>query len=82
MGILERFTGTPQDRFAAVARRIARTQPGVTGVDYDPERFALRLHTARAAKPAWVFLHNAFRESRGESTSLRRERIARLVQEP
>ena len=79
MGILDRFVGSPQDRFAreviAELRRV-----GVPEATYDPEEFSIRIRTAPDDdETGEIYLHNVFQESAGSSKAERRERITRLV---
>ena len=46
MGLLDRFLGSPQRRFAQLALRVARRTPGVERADYQPEEFAIAIHRA------------------------------------
>jgi hypothetical protein len=79
MGFLDRFVGSPQDRFAReVVAELRRN--GVPEVTYDPDEFAIHIRKAPDDGEAGdIYLHNVFHESAGLSRSERRERIRRLI---
>jgi uncharacterized protein YtpQ (UPF0354 family) len=79
MGLLGRFFGSPRDRFAAEALRIARQAPGVRRVNYDAGKFAIAAWRDGATAPVWIYLSNVFAESEGAGAAARRDRITQLV---
>lgn len=79
MGLLDRFVGSPQRRFAQLALRVARGTPGVERAIYRPDEFAIAIHRAGVAGPAHLYLSNVFRETASATPAERRERLERLV---
>jgi uncharacterized protein YtpQ (UPF0354 family) len=79
MGILDRFAGSPRDRFANEALRIARRTPGVDSARYDREAFALAVRRPGSREPIWIYLSNVYGECEGASRAERQERIDRLI---
>ena len=79
MGILGRLSGSPRDRFAKDALRLARRAPGVAEARYDRERFAIVLRRHDASSPAWIYLSNVYSESAGAPRAERLERVERLI---
>ncbi|MEU8240293.1 hypothetical protein AB0C07_18760 [Actinoplanes missouriensis] len=79
MGLLDRFVGSPQRRFAQLALRVARNTPGVDRATYQPEEFAIAIHRTGDAGPAHLYLSNVFRETADATPAERRERLERLV---
>ncbi|MFI5909143.1 hypothetical protein [Dactylosporangium sp. NPDC051541] len=79
MGMLERFRGTPQERFA---RRVltAMRDAGVASARYLPEQFAIEVRRDSAqGQPAIAYLGNIFRECERSGRNERRERIASFL---
>ncbi|MEU4691459.1 hypothetical protein [Actinoplanes sp. NPDC023714] len=79
MGLLDRFAGSPQRRFAQLALRVARGTPGVERADYRADEFAIAIHRAGGGGPAHLYLSNVFRETASATPAERRERLERLV---
>jgi hypothetical protein len=79
MGILDRFTASPRDRFAIEALKLARRMPGVASARYDREQFAIAVTGTNDPGPVWVYLSNVYGECEGTSRNGRRERIERLL---
>ncbi|MFC7528702.1 hypothetical protein [Actinoplanes sp. GCM10030250] len=79
MGLLDRFLGSPQRRFAQLALRVARSTPGVEHAVYQPDDFAIAIHRIGAAGPARLYLSNVYRETADATQAERRERLAKLV---
>ncbi|NUT32453.1 MAG: hypothetical protein HOV79_05190 [Hamadaea sp.] len=79
MGVWGRLLGTPQDRFAAEALRIARRTPGVLAARYDQEAFAIAMRRPDSSAPTWFFLGNAFGECQGMNRAQRRRHLERLI---
>ncbi len=79
MGLLDRFIGSPQRRFAQLALRVARATPGVERADYSADDFAIAIHRAGGGGPAHLYLSNVYRETTGATPAERRERLARLI---
>jgi hypothetical protein len=80
MGLLGRFIGSPRDRFAAEALRIARRIPGITAVQYERESFAIVVQRAGEHAPTWIYLANVYAECRGVPRAQRRDALQRIVQ--
>ncbi|MBO0870190.1 MAG: hypothetical protein J2P15_16650 [Micromonosporaceae bacterium] len=78
MGLLDRFGGSPRDRFARQVMAAARAQ-GVAEVRYDPERFAVIFRVHPGGDNGTIFLANVFRECQGADADERKGRIASLV---
>jgi hypothetical protein len=79
MGIVERFAGSPRDRFAARALRLARRAPGVVDARYDEEQFAVSVWTAGNVKPSRLYLSNVYGECAGAPRAEQHRRLERLV---
>jgi hypothetical protein len=79
MGMLDRFIGSPQRRFAQLALRVARSTPGVDRAAYQPDEFAIEIHRAGGAGPAHLYLSNVYRETLDATQAERRERLVKLV---
>ncbi|MEV6300645.1 hypothetical protein AB0M02_14655 [Actinoplanes sp. NPDC051861] len=79
MGLLDRFVGSPQRRFAHLALRVARGTPGVERAEYQPDEFAIAIHRTGGAGPAHLYLSNVYRETAGATPAERRERLVKLV---
>jgi uncharacterized protein YtpQ (UPF0354 family) len=77
--MLARIVGSPRDRFAAEALRIARRTPGLAKARYDRDRFAVELPNPDGRHPTWLYLSNVYAETDGATASERRERIERLI---
>jgi hypothetical protein len=79
MGMLDRFRGTPQERFA---RRVltAMRDAGVASARYLPDQFAIEVRRDSAqAHPAVAYLGNIYRECERSGRAERRERIASFL---
>ncbi|MBB2941338.1 hypothetical protein FB565_001042 [Actinoplanes lutulentus] len=79
MGLLDRFVGSPQRRFAQLALRVARGTPGVERATYRADEFAIAIHRTGGSGPAHLYLSNVFRETAEATPAERRERLERLV---
>ncbi|GAA5199243.1 hypothetical protein GCM10023322_74460 [Rugosimonospora acidiphila] len=79
MGILDRFIGSPRDRFANDTLRIARRTPGVQDARYDREAFAITVRRPGGHEPIWIYLSNVYSECQGSGRAERKERIDRLI---
>jgi hypothetical protein len=79
MGLLDRFFGSPRDRFAAEALRITRRAPGIVRATYDAEKFAIAAWRAGSGSPVWIYLANVFAESSDASPPEREARLTQLV---
>jgi hypothetical protein len=79
MGLLDRFTASPQERFAKeVVAELHRN--GIPIAEYQPDRFAIRYATAPDdASGGQLFLHNVFAEGRDDSRKARRARVEHFV---
>jgi hypothetical protein len=76
--LLDRFGGSPRDRFARQVMAAARAQ-GVAEVRYDPARFAVVFRVHPGGDNGTIYLANVFRECEGADAEERRGRIASLV---
>jgi uncharacterized protein YtpQ (UPF0354 family) len=79
MGFMDRLTGSPRDRFAAEALRLARRVPGAVDARYDREKFAIEISRTDHTAPIWVYLSNVYGECAGASRAERRHRLERLL---
>lgn len=79
MGIVERLTGSPRDRFAADALRMARRIPEVVSARYERDSFAIVLQRRGQTSPAWLNLSNVYGECAGAPKAERRRRVQRLL---
>ncbi|GLY07364.1 MULTISPECIES: hypothetical protein [Actinoplanes] len=79
MGLLDRFLGSPERRFAQLALRVARATPGVERAVYQPDDFAIAIHRTGGGGPAHLYLSNVFRETASAGPEERRERLAKLI---
>jgi hypothetical protein len=79
MGIVDRLTGSPRDRFAAEALRLARRAPDVVSARYERESFAIVLQRRGQTSPAWLNLSNVYGECAGAPKAERRRRVERLL---
>ena len=80
MGIMDRFIGSPRDRFARQVLAAARGA-GVAQAWYDRTQFAVGYrHEQGTGEPdGWLYLGNVFRECQGATRAQRAGRIAGLV---
>src|SRR5215468_10004857 len=78
VGLLDRFGGSPRDRFARQVMAAARAQ-GVAEVRYDAARFAVVFRVHPGGDNGTIYLANVFRECEGADAEERRGRIASLV---
>ncbi|NUR70090.1 MAG: DUF1444 family protein [Hamadaea sp.] len=79
MGLLDRLVGSPRDRFAAAAVRIARRLPGVTRVRYDRGQFAVVVERPGRRTPARIDLAGVYAETRRVSRAARRRILTHFV---
>lgn len=82
MGLLDRFKGSAQDRFAAEVLDVLLRVDGVIEAAYVPDGFRIDYRKAGAepgSAPVMMFLANVFAECQGVSTQERGDRIAKLV---
>jgi len=79
MGLLGRFIGSPRDRFAAKAVRIARRVPGVTRARYDQGQFAVVVDRPGRRTPVWIYLANVWAECQGASRADRNRALQQIV---
>lgn len=79
MGIVDRLMGSPQDRFAAEALRLARRIQDVTSARYERDSFAIVLQRRGETSPAWMNLSNVYGECAGAPRAERRQRLERLL---
>lgn len=79
MGLLDRFAGSPRDRFAAAALKIARRTPGVLAAQYQPAKFAITVRRAGRSAPTWIFLDNVYTECQGLGRRARLDRLTRFI---
>ncbi len=79
MGLLDRFFGSPRDRFAAEALRIARRAPGIVRAAYDAEKFAVAAWRDGSGSPVWIYLANVFAETQDARPADRAARLTQLV---